>query len=155
MNEWLGRLLDHMEWADAALIESLESQGASEKVRGLMDHILAAERLWLARARGEDTRGIVVWPVLAHPQRVALAAANATGLRSLIAPAGEADLALGIVYTNSKGERFESRLDDVCLHVFLHGSYPRGQIAVLQRADGRQPLYTDFIHYVRSVRGRT
>jgi hypothetical protein len=45
MKEWLDRMLDHMEWADATVIESLRRQGGSPKAIGIMAHIVAATHL--------------------------------------------------------------------------------------------------------------
>ena len=53
-----------------------------------------------------------------------------------------------------KGEKFQSGLDDIMLHIFNHASHHRGQVALLQRADGREPAYTDYIQFVRAGRGR-
>ena len=53
-----------------------------------------------------------------------------------------------------KGEKFQSGLDDIMLHVLNHASYHRGQVALLQRADGQEPAYTDYIQFVRAGRGR-
>ena len=54
-----------------------------------------------------------------------------------------------IAYTNTKGERYSSRIVDVLTHVIMHSAYHRGQIASDIRADGGEPAYTDFIHAVR------
>ena len=51
--------------------------------------------------------------------------------------------------TNSKGEPWTSRVEDILLHVVMHSAYHRGQIASDVRASGHTPAYTDFIHCVR------
>ena len=61
----------------------------------------------------------------------------------------EKPLARTIVYTNSKGEPWSSRVSDVLMHVVLHGGYHRGQIAADLREAGFTPAYTDYIEAVR------
>ncbi len=152
MKERLGRMLKHMEWADLAVIDSLRRQGGSEKAVGIMAHIVAAERLWLMRIGATPTGVIPVWPRLVLDECERQARENARTLEGVLRTVNEIELARTYVYTNSKGESFQSRLDDILLHLFLHGSYHRGQIALLQRSDGQEPVYTDYIHYRRSMR---
>jgi len=61
----------------------------------------------------------------------------------------EAGIDQKVPYKNSKGESFDSRVEDVLTHVAMHGTYHRGQIAADLRAAGAAPPYTDFIHAVR------
>jgi uncharacterized damage-inducible protein DinB len=42
-------------------------------------------------------------------------------------------------------------VEDVLLHVALHGSYHRGQIAAAVRAAGGEPVNTDFVTWTREV----
>jgi uncharacterized damage-inducible protein DinB len=151
MKQTLGWMLRHMEWADRAVIDCLRRQAGSEKAVGIMTHIVAAERLWLTRVGAVSTGAVVVWPHLSLDECERQARENARAVQSLLDNADAAGLARTFTYTNSKGERFESRLDDILLHLFLHGSYHRGQIALLQRMDGQEPVYTDYIHYRRTV----
>jgi uncharacterized damage-inducible protein DinB len=56
-----------------------------------------------------------------------------------------------IDYRNSKGEVWSSSVDDILMHVAMHGAYHRGQIAtVVRTGSGETPAYTDYIHAVRS-----
>lgn len=36
-----------------------------------------------------------------------------------------------MLYSNIKGEKFTSTLDDILIHVFNHSTYHRGQVALL------------------------
>ena len=54
-----------------------------------------------------------------------------------------------ITYKNSKGEAWNSTVQDVLTHVLMHSAYHRGQIAGQVRAGGETPAYTDFIHAAR------
>ena len=61
----------------------------------------------------------------------------------------------GLVYTvtyqNSKGATFETPVGEVLMHVFSHGVYHRGQIALALRQAGAEPINTDYITFVREA----
>ena len=61
-----------------------------------------------------------------------------------------ADLVRTIAYVNSKGQRWDSPIEDVLVHVLMHGAYHRGQIASALREAGVTPPYTDYIHAART-----
>jgi uncharacterized damage-inducible protein DinB len=69
--------------------------------------------------------------------------------KQYLAASTEATLARTVNYKNSKGEPWDSRAEDVLLHVVMHSAHHRGQIAADLRAAGATPAYTDFIHAVR------
>lgn len=52
-------------------------------------------------------------------------------------------------YTNSRGEAFETPIEEILRHVAFHGGYHRGQVAAAVRAAGGTPINTDYIVYYR------
>jgi len=62
-----------------------------------------------------------------------------------------ADLAREIQYRNSAGQEFRSTLEDILLHVALHGSYHRGQVSLIVRGGGGEPVATDYNAFIRGV----
>ncbi len=153
MKETISRLYDHLVWADAAVIENLDRAAAlPEKALEVFAHVLAAEKLWLDRINGMAGAKIVVWPKLTVKDCVPLAKANADAFRKVLDATAEADLDRVVSYTTSKGERFSSALGDILLHVALHCSYHRGQVAFAVRSGGAEPVNTDYINYVRSYK---
>jgi uncharacterized damage-inducible protein DinB len=54
-----------------------------------------------------------------------------------------------ISYKNSTGKEFKKSIRDILTHVALHGQYHRGQINLLLRIDGMEPINTDFITFRR------
>jgi len=96
-----------------------------------------------------------VWPALSLEQCVPHAEDIHAGYARLLKEMDAADLAGEIAYTNSAGQSFRSRLDDILLHVFLHGSYHRGQVALLLRQGKAEPAPTDYIAFVRGVSAAT
>ena len=58
-------------------------------------------------------------------------------------------LAREVEYQTSTGQVFRSTAADILTHVALHGSYHRGQIALLTRQGGGAPVPTDYVLYAR------
>jgi uncharacterized damage-inducible protein DinB len=147
------RLYEHMFWADTQLLELLDAQpaAATPGVLRLFSHVLSSERTWLLRLRGEDSSDQPVRPELTLPALHALADANAEGYGRLLADLAPTDLAADAVYADSKGVPYRNAISDILLHVALHGSYHRGQIALTMRAAGHEPVNTDFIAFARAA----
>lgn len=57
-------------------------------------------------------------------------------------------------YNNYTGDYYENNVEHIMMHLVNHGSYHRGQIALLMRMRGFQPVNTDFITYDRVVSGQ-
>jgi len=143
------RLFEHDGWANVAALASLREGPAPDRARTWMAHVVASERLWLARLRQEPS-SLPVWPELDLEACAAeLTELQAEWMRCLEA-LEEADLGDGVAYRNSKGEFWTSTVGDILTHVVLHSAYHRGQIAAAVREAGGAPAYTDFIHAVRS-----
>jgi uncharacterized damage-inducible protein DinB len=60
-----------------------------------------------------------------------------------------------VTYRNSAGREFASPVEDILLHVALHGAYHRGQIAAALRGAGAVPEPTDFIAFARGSAAAT
>ena len=151
MPGYLQKLVDHLTWANEAALAALRDAPGSD-TRGLAfyGHILGAEATWLARIAGRAS-DVAIWPTLSLAEAAALAARNAADLRALIAPLTADDLAREIQYRNSAGKEFRSSLEDILLHVALHGAYHRGQVSLVIRGGGGEPVATDYIGFVRGA----
>jgi uncharacterized damage-inducible protein DinB len=146
-------MLDHAVWADARAHDTIRGLPADSPERAqatrLYAHLAAAEHVWLARLEGR-TPAHPVWPALALDAAAALAAESRAGLRAVAAD-GPERLGHEIVYRTTAGDEFRSTVADVLAQVVLHGSYHRGQIALLARAGGGTPAVTDYIVFTRGV----
>jgi len=143
------RLFQYDDWANHETLRSLETiSNPSVRSLQLMAHIVAAECLWHARLR-QLPQPMAVWPEL----DLSVSASQLLQLRSIwrkyFGELNSNRLNDSVAYTNTKGERFSSRIADVLTHVVMHSGYHRGQIAADVRANGGEPAYTDFIHAVR------
>jgi uncharacterized damage-inducible protein DinB len=144
------RSFAHDDWANRALWEALQS--CSAPPRGgvaWLAHIVGAETLWLARLNGTSS-ALAVWPELSPSDL----SSSLSGLRlawlALLEPLTAPALERTIHYTNTRGERWTNRVDDVLEHVLLHGAHHRGQIASALRAAGQTPPVVDYIHFIRT-----
>ncbi len=151
----LDKLFRHLAWADDRALAALRRAGAGHSpALELLAHVLAAEHVWLARLTGVPARH-AVWPALALEDCAALARENQAGFTALLRSLTPAELGREVPYTNSAGLSFRSSVEDILLHVALHGSYHRGQVAQLLRQGGVAPEPTDFIGFVRGVPAAT
>ena len=146
---YLTKLVDHLEWADAATQRVLETApGSDTRALTVYAHILGAEAVWLARIAGRPA-DVAVWPTLSLDESRALGLQNVVELKALLA--SDSGIDREIDYRNSAGQSFRSKVEDILLHVCLHGAYHRGQIAQMIRQGGGEPAPTDFIAFIRGA----
>jgi uncharacterized damage-inducible protein DinB len=151
----LSKLLGHLEWADARVLDSLRAMPHPDaRALELYAHVLGAEETWLSRMLERDAR-IGVWPTLSLHEAATLAAENAAGFRAFVEERTAEQLQERVKYLNSLGMPFESALEDMLLQVVLHGCYHRGQIALLVRGAGGEPSPTDYIAFARGAPAAT
>jgi uncharacterized damage-inducible protein DinB len=147
MVEHYRRLFRYNEWANREVLASLQKGGTARSIE-LFAHIISAERVWLERIR-KQAQPFPVWPGFDSEKCEVEAAESARLWREKLAQISEKDLAEPVSYTNTVGERYTSRMEDILMHVITHSTYHRGQIATDTRAGGQVPAYTDFIHAIR------
>ncbi len=146
--ERLRKLYRHAEWADERVLEAMRR---SEDPRALeiLAHLLASEVVWFARIETGQSAHLKIWPTMSLDECVTLARENSRAYRTLVDGLSESDLTRAVTYRNSKGNRFDTPLGDILLHVAMHGSYHRGQIALRLRESDGEPVNTDYITWVR------
>jgi len=147
----LSKLLDHLEWADRRVLDSLLAMPHPDaRALDLYAHVLGTEHAWLSRIL-ERTPRVKIWPQLSLAAAADLAAENAAALRALLASNTSEQLQRRVAYSNSAGLAFESTVEDMLLQVVLHGCYHRGQVAMVVRGAGAEPAPTDYIAFVRGA----
>lgn len=143
------RQLEYNQWANHEVLTALQGLtqplASSEK---LLAHVISAEFLWLARLQ-QVSPPFPVWPALSLQQCEEQIRESHRSYLNYFQRELPGALDRVISYKNSKGESWTSRVDDILTHVFAHGAYHRGQIALQMRQAGYTPAYTDFIHGVR------
>lgn len=155
MRDYFARLFQHVEWADARVLDSLRlAQNPQKRSLELYSHILGSEHVWLSRING-TTQRVDVWPVLTLDECERLGKENIAAFRNLVSRLSPDLLEKPITYRNSAGDQFTSTIEDMLTHVAMHGSYHRGQIAAALRAGGDTPSPTDYIAFVRGAPAAT
>jgi uncharacterized damage-inducible protein DinB len=151
----LPKLIDHLEWADAKALGALRAAGMPDgRAREIYSHILGSEHTWISRIT-ERTPAIAIWPTLTDAELDRYRSENVAELRRIIDKATEVDLARVVSYRTSAGHPYDSTVEDILLHVALHGSYHRGQVAMLLRQGGAEPAATDYIAFIRGAPAAT
>ncbi len=144
-----------MTWADERALTALREAGdGHEAAREFYAHVLGAEHVWLARLR-ERPADVPVWPDFDRERCERLAADARDAYSAYLQSLKRVDLERSVSYVNSAGQAFESRVEDILMHVLLHGAYHRGQVALLLRQGGAQPIPTDYIAFVRGAPAAT
>jgi uncharacterized damage-inducible protein DinB len=147
-------LLDHMAWADERVLKSLRQPAVPRRALDLYAHVLGAEHVWLARLEGRES-AVAVWPTMTLHECARLARENRDAFRAYADRLTTGDLRRTVHYRNSAGQEFDGAIEDILVHVALHGSYHRGQVALLVRDAGAEPQPTDYIAFVRGVPAAT
>jgi uncharacterized damage-inducible protein DinB len=143
------RLFAYEDWANRETLASIKrADDPSPQVVRIMAHIIGAGWLWLARLQQHPSH-IAVWPDLEMDDLGKHVDDLARAWRLYLGPLAEEQLSENIAYVNSKGEHWSNTAQEMVMHLLLHSSYHRGQIAMLLRMTDNQPAYTDYIHAVR------
>ena len=147
-------------WASGLLVEAAGGLTGEEPTRdfgtadksvlGTLVHVFAADRLWLARLKGEplntypteaDYQPTVLqndWPPLYQRWKE-----WADG------PTDEAAQA-EVSYSDMRGNPWRQPLGQLVLHVVNHGTHHRGQVSGFLRAMGHVPPKLDLVSYYRN-----
>lgn len=150
MSDLLQHLYDHMWWAHDELVGELRKSPPDAETLRLFAHVVAAEHLWLGRIDLSKAK-VAVWPTLSLDDVVQLESENRARFRELLRRRDDTR-EQRVRYRNSAGNSFDNSVGEILAHVALHGHYHRGQIARVMRAAGREPVYTDYIGFVRKGR---
>ena len=148
-------------WASGRLVEAAagltqeeltrDFGTADKSVLGTLVHVFGADRLWLARLKGEpantyltdaDYRLTVLqndWPALYQRWK-----AWADGVTDATANAE-------LSYADMSGNPFRQQVGLLVFHVVNHGTHHRGQVSGFLRAMGHAPPKLDLSFYYREL----
>jgi len=109
----------------------------------LANHLLNAHQIWLDRINGKSS---LKSPWDDFP--IETFAFRNQELHSLTMELPESkDLDEIISFKTFAGVRLEKKLSDILIHVVNHSTYHRGQLALLMRSHGLEPVPSDYIHW--------
>lgn len=170
-------MADYNAWMNQKLYDAAATLPAHElaaergaffgSLAGTLNHLVAADTIWLRRFSAHPTRFAVLEPVLALPVPAALTATYSDDLavlaahrrmldgviQSLSAQLADADLGHVLHYASMKGIRSQKRFGDVLLHFFNHQTHHRGQASTLLSQAGVDLGVTDLLMLIENVDG--
>jgi uncharacterized damage-inducible protein DinB len=144
------KLWAHLAWADGILLEALRAGPSPDAAVREYAHIVAVEEVWLARLEQRPS-WTPVWPEVPRDQLESLTVMVQQNYRSFLERLDDPALARVVAYTNTAGQSFQNSVQDILLHVALHGQYHRGKVNLMLRQAGHPPAPTDYIAYIRGV----
>lgn len=149
MIEYILRLFAYDDWANREVLSALQAlQVAPPRSVKWLAHILSAEKLWYERLHLQKPT-YPVWPDFSLEHCKLVAEELPKLWKAYLQSLKEDGLTRALSYKNTKGESWSSPKQDILMHVVMHSTYHRGQIAADVRAAGFAPPYTDFIHAAR------
>jgi uncharacterized damage-inducible protein DinB len=153
MNKYFLSLYQYNAWSNNRVLTALEKQQVSdEKILSIMGHIVAAQFLWLHRIKELPAPDIKLWGNYSLTQLRKLSEeASAMWLDFVNS---QQTFSKELSYTNYVGDAYTNNVETIMIHLVNHSSYHRGQIALLLRQHGYEPVNTDFITYDRVLRGQ-
>ena len=148
------RILEYERWAQRRVLDRLRELPDVPKARRLFAHIEAGIRVWTMRLGGKDSTSEPIWPERTLDECEACHEDNASALCELESRISPEFLSGDISYTNQHDLSYSTRVSDVLTHLALHGAYHRGQISLVLREAGHDPVNADYITYVREQAGQ-
>ncbi len=141
------QLYKYDKWANELVVEvvakEVETKRFSE-VNRHFSHLLIAQHVWFGRISG-NLSSLGIWDRLTVAEMQKLISENPKSFQAIKSHQNEI-----ISYKNSKGVSFESKVDDILMHLIIHSQHHRAQIAILLRELGITPPATDFIYFTRA-----
>ena len=151
-------------WANRRLYRACGRLSESEYLRDLpafgslhatLNHILVADRVWLARIEGRTPPDLDPEQIL-YADLIGLKVARVAEdahLRNLVGGLSQATLDQPLVYRNRRGDRFQAPLCLVLGHMFNHQAHYRGKASALLAQTEVPPPSLDLIRFVRQEEG--
>lgn len=153
MKEYFLKLYQYNAWANSRVLGALEQQKVTdEKILTLMSHVMAAQLLWLHRILGLPAPDVELWKLYSIGR---LKEFSEEGSKRWVKFIEEHDdFNRQLRYHNYVGHSFENNIEHIMIHTVNHATYHRGQVALLMRERGYEPINTDFITYDRVITGQ-
>jgi uncharacterized damage-inducible protein DinB len=153
MKDFFLKWYQYNAWANHRVIGCLEQQAVTdEKILSIFGHCMAANFIWLNRICGLPKSEYELWGNY-----------DLTTLKKMVDDADnqwmqflntQTDFDRILKYQNYVGNYFENSVEQIMIHLVNHGTYHRGQVAMLLRQKGYEPVNTDYITYDRHLSGQ-
>lgn len=150
------RLFEYDDEANAKALSSIrgcQSGPDQERAISIMAHTLIARREWLRRLGGiggEPTTDFFPKGFTVNDLERTLGEVRGAW-QEWLSHLTDAKIRQAFDYTSSDGKRWKTHVEEALTHITHHGSYHRGQIAMLVKRGGGEPAATDFINTARAA----
>ncbi|WP_406825354.1 DinB family protein [Pedobacter sp. KACC 23697] len=135
-------IIKYTELADRRVIETFKQATVElPDAERLFSHVLNAQHIWAYRISGQKPK-YGVWDI--HPKEK-FESLSLENFKQIKVALNNHPLDQRIIYSNSRGDQFENRVDEILFHLFNHSTYHRGQVATLFKKAGFIPPVTDYI----------
>jgi uncharacterized damage-inducible protein DinB len=153
MKDYFLKMYSFNAWANSKIIAGMVRQNVQdEKILGIFGHLVSAQFIWLNRIKGLPKSSYELWGKYDLNQLQLMVDSASEEWLNFIQAHEEFNRVLK--YTNYVGDYYENNVQDIMIHLVNHGSYHRGQVALLLREKGFEPVNTDLITYDRVLLGQ-
>lgn len=122
-------------------------------VRDTFVHILFADWIWRSRLQGNSPKAGDPMPSPGdYPDLASLRSAlyeDERQMRAYLAGLQDADLGSKFTYTTSKGIPYQQVVGQILVHVIIHGTQHRAELAQMLTELGHSPGDIDYLDYLR------
>jgi len=147
------KLYNYNYWSNKRVLGTIQKQDVSDaKILQLMGHVLAAQYLWLHRIKGLPAPDVKLWGE--YSLDTLLKMAEDVGKQWLDFVESTDNFDRELTYRNYTNDPYTNNVENIMIHLVNHSSYHRGQVAMLMRQKGFEPINTDFITYDRVITGQ-
>ena len=152
-------LFDYNYWVNQRILDTAAGLSTEQftapgpvshgSLRGTLVHALGAEWAWRQRCQGSSPEALLSqddfddMKSLAHRWRE-----EEDAMRAYLAELTDDNLTATIEYTRTGGDRFETPLWQILLHVINHGTQSRSEAAVLLSHFGHSPGDLDYMIFL-------
>jgi uncharacterized damage-inducible protein DinB len=140
-------------WSNKRVLGAIQEQNVTDsKILQLMGHVLAAQYLWLHRIKGLPAPDVKLWGEYTLTKLFEMAEDVGKQWIEFVESTDNFDREL--TYRNYTNDPYTNNVENIMVHLVNHSSYHRGQVAMLLRQKGYEPINTDFITYDRVITGQ-
>jgi uncharacterized damage-inducible protein DinB len=147
------KLFDYDYWANSETLASLRTVPSGvDKPRETFNHVIGAQRIWMARFENPAPPSAQPWPDLSLEECASAIEDLRRRWNDLLDSFTPEKLAGDLTYLTLKGVEYKTPIQDVLMHLVLHSAYHRGQVAAAVREAGGKPASTDYVVYLRAAK---
>lgn len=153
MKKYFLKLYQYNQWANKRVFDCLRRQEVKdEKMLTIMSHVVSALFIWLSRIEGKSPAAYPLWKQYSLDELVTMNSEITDRWLKFVEENDSFDRVL--VYNNYVGDPYQNNVEQIMIHLVNHSTYHRGQVAMLLRQNGLEPINTDFITYDRVITGQ-